>query len=805
MKENGHPATPPWRLSRRTFCGVLAGTLVNTLLIPPFLQAQLKTLKPGEDLFAFMNRTTGRFDRPLYQRLVGAANDFKEGDRILGVAAENEAARANARLLLSRTTIGDIQAHPLFEDALYRRLLGSLPAEVASKTARMTLGEFKALLLDRDEGEIRPLLPGLSSDAIGCLVKIMSDDELVAAGRKIFTPLADTNIGAKGYLGARIQPNSPTDHPDDVIWQILSGWSFAVGDVVLGVNPVSSDADSVAVLEAALQELRRTFGLTEVIPHSVLAHIDIQADIEARQPGTTGVWFQSLAGSDKANATFDITLEKMLRYASERTGQYGFYFETGQGADFTNGSGQGTDMVIHESRKYGFIRLLKEKVAEAQQKAGRVRAPWVHVNDVAGFIGPEVFRTREQLVRCCLEDIVMGKLHGLTIGLDICSTLHMDVSLDDLDWCQDRIMPANPAYLMALPTKNDPMLGYLTTAFQDLVRLREKFGYKVNDGMWQFFRKLGVIDPSGRPAASFGDPLHVWLKYCRAKGDIRPEEEIRREGKRKMAEVRGRGVYLAEGFGAAPWEMAPELDREIRTLYEDSKKVLWHEFSAAFIASIPRALPLKSRSADRSDYILHPQTGEELDEASERELARLAARVDSVQVQVIVSDGLSASALMDEGHLAPYLTALSGELAAKGLKAADEILVVRGGRVRAGYRAGILLFGAKADPEAPRAVIHLIGERPGSMHHTYSAYITAAKGSAWKKAEIDHNITRVVSGISDTTLKPEQAAAETAQILSGLMQGRAVSGLHPADPPLYAAGPRSGHGISSKAGCRYRC
>jgi len=26
-------------------------------------------------------------------------------------------------------------------------------------------------------------------------------------------------------------------------------------------------------------------------------------------------------------------------------------------------------------------------------------------------------------------------------------------------------MMANPAFLMALPTKNDPMLSYLTTAF----------------------------------------------------------------------------------------------------------------------------------------------------------------------------------------------------------------------------------------------------------------------------------------------------------------------------------------------------
>jgi ethanolamine ammonia-lyase large subunit len=93
---------------------------------------------------------------------------------------------------------------------------------------------------------------------------------------------------------------------------------------------------------------------------------------------------------------------------------------------------------------------------------------------VAGFIGPEVFRSREQLVRCCLEDIVMGKLHGLMIGLDVCSTLHMDVSLDDLGWCIDQIMPANPGYLMALPTRIDPMLGYLTTGYQDHVNIARK-------------------------------------------------------------------------------------------------------------------------------------------------------------------------------------------------------------------------------------------------------------------------------------------------------------------------------------------
>jgi hypothetical protein len=68
---------------------------------------------------------------------------------------------------------------------------------------------------------------------------------------------------------------------------------------------------------------------------------------------------------------------------------------------------------------------------------------------------------------------------------------------------------------MALPTRNDPMLSYLTTGFQDHVRLREKFGFKVNDDMWDFFKKIKVIDANGKPTKHFGDP--VWV----AKGDTR--------------------------------------------------------------------------------------------------------------------------------------------------------------------------------------------------------------------------------------------------------------------------------------------
>lgn len=736
----------------------------------------LSGVEPGEDAFAYIRRHCGGFDQPLYQQIIGAANEHKEGDEILGVAAADAASRERARQLLSRTRLGDLDAHPLFQDELYQRLQQNVDPEAARSTASWTLGQLRSFLLEKSEDEIKGVLPGLSSDVIGCVVKLMSNGDLICVGAKVFHPLPGTRIGARGYLGARIQPNSPTDNVDDIRWQVFDGWSYAVGDVVLGCNPVSSLPPSLAAIQAGLYDLIRTFELDDVLPHCVLAHVDVQAEVEALFPGTTGIWFQSLAGSTAANQTFDLTTEKMLGHAARRTGKYGLYFETGQGADCTNGHGQGTDMVIHESRKYGFARLLKCAVAEAQRRAGREPAPWVHVNDVAGFIGPEVFRTREQLVRCCLEDIVMGKLHGLTIGLDVCSTLHMDVSLDDLDWCLEQILPANPAYLMGLPTKTDPMLGYLTTAFQDHVRLREQFGYKVNDAMWDFFQRLGVIDAQGKPTQHFGRPAWVYLQYRRRKGDRRADDAILAEARQQMQAVRERGVWLAEGFGAGPGRLEPKLDQEIHALYADSKQCLWTEMPAAFQQSIPSPVLVHTKSRDRTDYILHPASGEQLDDASAAAVRALrtghAGRWD---VQIVISDGLNAGAIMDPGHLLPYLTALRAALAGRGYQPARDHLVVTSGRVRAGYRIGERLYAGLAPAESHRGIIHVIGERPGSLHHTFSAYITAPPASVWSEAgKVDHNLTKVVSGIADTALTPARAAAETVLLLETLTRDSAA-------------------------------
>ncbi|MEM6264870.1 MAG: ethanolamine ammonia-lyase subunit EutB [Bacteroidota bacterium] len=724
--------------------------------------------RKGEAVFEYLNRMKGGFDQELYRQILGAANAFKEGDELLGVAADSEETRSFARTLLRNTKIKELDQHLVFQDEVYDLTLEAIDPAAQDMVQDWTLQGLVQFLLTAPEKEIQQVMPGLSSDVIGCVVKLMSNEELIQVSQKVFNPLPGSKIGSKGYLSARIQPNSPTDNIDDIIWQVFDAWSFAVGDLVLGTNPVSSEPESVARIEQALFDILVTFKLEDTLSNCVLSHIDIQAEVEGFQPGTTGIWFQSLAGTVNANRTFDVSVEKMLAHTRQRTGQYALYIETGQGADFTNGHGEGFDMVLHESRKYGFVRALKSKMKPDPQTG---HLPWVHVNDVAGFIGPEVFKSKEQLVRCCLEDTLMGKLHGLPIGLDICSTLHMDVSLEDLDWCIEQVMPANPAYLMALPTKNDPMLSYLTTSFSDHVRIREQFGYKINDAMWDFFQQLAVIDANGNPTANFGDPIWVYYQYLKAKGEKRSKADIYTEGKQKIAEIQDRGVPIAQGYGENIWDLEPELNRQVHRLYEDAKESIWAEIEPEFLAGIPAAIPLVTQSADRTDYVYHPESGEKLSAEAIIQLKELRKSwgTNLPDAQLMISDGLNPRALMDDGHLTPFLKTVKEEMKAVGKSLSKNPLFITHGRVRAGYACGEVLF---KDADRPKAILHIIGERPGSGHHNYSIYLTVADGKTWAiPGEVDHNITRVISGISDTALPPAQAAKEAVGILKKMFEG----------------------------------
>ena len=133
----------------------------------------------------------------------------------------------------------------------------------------------------------------------------------------------------------------------------------------------------------------------------------------------------------------------------------------------------------------------------------------------------------------------------------------------------------------------------------------------------------------------------------------------------------------------------------------------------------------------------------------------------------MISDGLNALAIKEDGHLEPFLSRLRAELADADLNVAPENLVVISGRVRAGYRIGESLF---SNLNGNRAILHVIGERPGTGHHTFSIYITAPKADVWGTAgKVDHNITKVVSGVANTALAPKLGAEQTVRILNSLL------------------------------------
>jgi ethanolamine ammonia-lyase large subunit len=223
-------------------------------------------VKPGEDVFAYVGRIKGGFDQTLYQQVIGAANDFKEGDQAIGVAAADEVTRSNARALLANTRISDLHAHPMLVDDLQRLIWQTTDQAQHVKVQNWTMGQLKEFLLTAPEPEIKGVMYGLSSDTIGCVPKLMTNQELIALGQNVFNVLPGTRIGAKGYMGARIQPNSPTDHPDDVVWQVFDAFAYATGDIVIGTNPVDSTVASVTAVENALKDVIDTFGLRDTIP-----------------------------------------------------------------------------------------------------------------------------------------------------------------------------------------------------------------------------------------------------------------------------------------------------------------------------------------------------------------------------------------------------------------------------------------------------------------------------------------------------------------------------------------------------------
>ncbi|MGB7922146.1 MAG: ethanolamine ammonia-lyase subunit EutB [Pyrinomonadaceae bacterium] len=688
--------------------------------------------------------------RDLLQAFV-FANEFKEGDLLVG-GTRDERARREARALVGALRVGDITKAVFVEDGVSEALARSLDPRLAAAISHLTIDELKNVLLSAEGAAwARQVSDGLSSEVIAAVVKVMTNDELSTLAQSLFNPLPGEGcaIGSPGHFGSRIQPNSPGDDDEEVLFSILEGLAYGCGDVLLGINPAADDVETIVRLEKLLQRVTERLELPT--RYCVLSDLLKQSSARARTKVEVG--FQSLAGTSHAlGGMIGMDADAVLDLAR---GFDGLYFETGQGSEVAGGAAEGVDMVTLEARTYGLARYMR-----------KLTGAWMIVNDVAGFIGPEVFRSGEQLVRACLEDSVMAKLHGLTMGLDVCSTFHMGIEPRALRQLTEVIVrQAAPAYLMAVAGNADPMLGYLTTSFRDHPYLRRLSGKQISTPMRRRLGALGVMDGDGELSAGAHGAESLYALYMKAGGDVRSSDALREEGARNLTTLRERrGFDLGYGYGD-DYQPPPAVESRMDAIYVQARRALYATLSEAVIRDVsPRHIRVRTRALDREEYLSHPPSGELIREDDAAALVRLYAS-RRPQVQLVLSDGLNADALNE--NLRAVAPALRRELMAAGFHVGEADVVVQNGRVRAGYHVGALL-----DVDV---IVHLIGERPGSGLNTLSAYLTygrdAAGRSLWT-ANLDHARTTAVCGIHARGKQPGAAAGEIARCVKRMIEER---------------------------------
>jgi len=406
------------------------------------------------------------------KELMAKATPPRSGDRLAGIAAETAEECVAARMALADLPLKDILAAPLIpyeDDDVTRLILDTHDAKAFAPVSSQTVGEFREFLLSEKAttATLAALAPGLTPEMAAAVSKIMRNQDLVLAARKaeVVTRFRNT-IGLRGTMAVRLQPNHPTDDPAGITAAIVDGLMYGCGDAVIGINPAS---DSPAAITRLLQLLDGIITRFEIPTQAcVLTHVSTTLDL-MRQGVPVDLVFQSIAGTQAANASFGVTLD-LLSEANETAkalargtlGNNVMYFETGQGSALSANAHHGVDQQTLEARAYAVARHY---------------APLL-VNSVVGFIGPEYLYNGKEIVRAGLEDHFCGKLLGVPLGVDICYTNHADADQDDMDTLLTLLAAAGVTYIMGIPGADDVMLNYQSTSFHDALYVREAFGLK---------------------------------------------------------------------------------------------------------------------------------------------------------------------------------------------------------------------------------------------------------------------------------------------------------------------------------------
>ena len=405
-----------------------------------------------------------------------------------GCAGQRVAARALLADLPLRSFL-DEPLVPYETDEVTRLILDTHDAAGFAQLSHMTVGDFRDWLLSyaADSAQLARLAPAITPEMAAAVSKLMRNQDLISVASRCRVTTAFRNTqGLPGRLGTRLQPNHPTDDLRGVAAATLDGLLYGTGDAVIGVNPAGDDIPTCIALLEMLDALRRRHAIPT--QSCVLTHVTNTLEI-IRRGAPVDLVFQSIAGSQAANAGFGVTLD-LLREAQQaalslQRGTVGanlMYFETGQGSALSADAHHGVDQQTMEARAYAVARAFSPLL----------------VNTVVGFIGPEYLYDGKQIIRAALEDHFCGKLLGLPMGCDACYTNHAEADQDDMDTLITLLTVAGVTFLIVVPGADDVMLNYQSAAFHDMLYLRSQLQVRAAPEFEAWLERMEMTDRAGR-------------------------------------------------------------------------------------------------------------------------------------------------------------------------------------------------------------------------------------------------------------------------------------------------------------------
>lgn len=431
---------------------------------------------------------------PDLKTLLAKASPIRSGDLLAGVAAESAEERVCAQRVLADlplTTFLEEPVIPYDEDEITRLILDSHDLAAFSTLRNFSVGSFREWLLDYSTtgGDLASASRGITPEMAAAVSKLMSNQDLVLAASKIrnITRFRNT-VGLPGRLSVRLQPNHPTDDARGIAASIIDGLLYGCGDAMIGINPATDSPAACASLLRLMDRVIDGYGIPT--QSCVLAHVTtMMRCMEAGEP--VDLVFQSIAGTQAANASFGISLsllaeaqEMALALQRGTVGDNVMYFETGQGSCLSANAHHGADQQTLEVRAYAVARAF---------------SPFL-VNTVVGFIGPEYLFDGKQIIRAGLEDHFCGKLLGLPMGCDICYTNHAEADQDDMDTLLTMLGVAGCNFIMGIPGADDIMLNYQSTSFHDSHYLRQVLGMKPAPEFEEWLLRMEILESPNRLA-----------------------------------------------------------------------------------------------------------------------------------------------------------------------------------------------------------------------------------------------------------------------------------------------------------------